>query len=118
MNGVEQVGLIVFVIAPQTFGSNRRHTKALLNGMDITILDDFIWRKISYNSIRDNIFVAVTNSSYRYENVRYEAGRVVWYKGYHYSAKKDFITYNAAANAVYTRPSNTPSSYWQRYIMK
>ena len=45
MNGVEQVGLIVFVIAPQTFGSNRRHTKALLNGMDITILDDFIWRK-------------------------------------------------------------------------
>ena len=80
--------------------------------------DDFIWGKISYNSIRDNIFVAVTNSSYRYENVRYEAGRVVWYKGYHYSAKKDFITYNAAANAVYTRPSNTPSSYWQRYIMK
>ena len=48
MNGVEQVGLIVFVVAPQTFGSNRRHTKALLDGMDITILDDFIWRKCRY----------------------------------------------------------------------
>ena len=45
MNGVEQVGLIALVIAPQTFGSNRRHTKALLDGMDITILDDFIWRR-------------------------------------------------------------------------
>ena len=48
MNGVEQVGLIALVIAPQTFGSNRRHTKALLDGMDITILDDSSWRRCRY----------------------------------------------------------------------
>ena len=73
---------------------------------------------IEYNAVNNGTFVAVTNSSYRYENVLYEKGRVVWYQGYHYSSKKDFTTYNSGGSAVAMRPSNTSSSYWQRYIMK
>ena len=73
---------------------------------------------ISYSTVDKGDFVAVTNSSYRYENVRYEKDRVAWYRGYHYSAtvNKGFTTYTG--NAVAMRPSAAASKYWKRYIMK